>query len=131
MQLTKQEKLALKKIEREELLFQKLKKLNAALCVLLLALAVWFMSLLGDIPREFEGRADLQAIIYSVAVPTLFLFCGALGYLIGATFKNWRGNPERVLLIALLKKSQANESEPAGTGQPMQTAQKSENHLNH
>ncbi|MFP4352448.1 MAG: hypothetical protein ACLFRP_07340 [Puniceicoccaceae bacterium] len=117
MELTKHEAQALGKIERQELQFQKWKKAIAGLCVIMVAAGIWFMNLLGDIPEDFKGRIEMQAIIYAAAIPYLFFFCGMTGYLIGMLLRNWKGNPERVLLIALLKRSQTNEPEPGGSAQ--------------
>ncbi|PXA04141.1 hypothetical protein DDZ13_08870 [Coraliomargarita sinensis] len=113
MKLTPAEELALRKIERQELQFQKWKKILVVECVVMVAVGVWFMNLLGDIPENYKESLEMQAVIYSAAIPMLYFFCGMTGYLIGMTLKNWKGNPERVLILGILKRSQAYESEPA------------------
>lgn len=130
MKLTPVEELALRKIERQELQFQKWKKILVAECVILVAVGVWFMNLLGDIPESFKESIEMQAISYSVAIPMLYFFCGMTGYLIGLTIRNWKGNPERVLLLGILKRSQASESEPDELVNASSAAGLSENHLN-
>lgn len=117
MKLTPEEKLALRKIERQEIQLQKWKKVNGALCIILVAVGIWFMNLLGDVPVNFKDRVEMQAIIYAVAIPKLYFFCGMTGLLIGMTIKNWKGNPERILLLGILKRLQVNDSEPDGGDQ--------------
>ncbi len=83
----------------------------------MVAVGFWFMNILGSIPENFKESLEMQAVIYSVAIPVLYFFCGMTGCLIGMILKNWKGNPERVLIVGILKRLQANESEPAASGQ--------------
>jgi len=76
------------------------------------------MNLLGTIPENFKDRMDMQAIIYAVAIPKLYFFCGMTGLLIGMTIKNWKGNPDRILLLGILKRLEENESEQVGEPDP-------------
>ena len=62
MKLTAAEELALRKIERQELQFQKWKKILVAECIIMVAVGIWFMNLLGDIPESFKDNIEMQAL---------------------------------------------------------------------
>ena len=79
---------------------------------------VYMMKVVASIPDSFRGNLEFQAILYARALPTMYLSSIITGGIIGFTMKNWKGNPERTLLLGLTERLYQSDSEPDGARQP-------------
>lgn len=116
MKLTEKETKALRKLQKYERQFRKMRYFFLALCILMVSLGIYTANLLGSIPEKFEGKIELQALFYSSAIPQFYFFCGMTGFIIGITIKNWIGDPNRILLVGLAERLEK-ESDPVDGGQ--------------
>ncbi len=104
MKLTEKEIKALRKLQKYERQFHKMRYFFLALCVLMVGLGLYTGNLLVSIPEKFEGKIELQALLYSTAMPQFYFFCGMTGFIIGITINNWIGDPNRILLVGLVER---------------------------
>ena len=119
MNFTPQEMKALRKLQKAEKQFQKMKWVLLVLCVVLVFATGYMMRVVASIPESFDGNLEFQAILYARALPTMYLSSIITGGIIGFTLKNWKGNPEKTLIVGLAERLRASDSEPVGAGQPM------------
>ena len=117
MNLTEKETKALRKLQKYERQFRKMRYFFLSLCILMIGLGVYTGNLLADIPEKFEGNIELQALLYSTAIPQFYFFCGMTGFIIGITIKNWIGDPNRTLLIGLAERLER-DSDPVDADNP-------------
>jgi formate-dependent nitrite reductase membrane component NrfD len=111
MDLTESELKALRKLQKTERQFQKMKWGFVSLSLLMFIFCCYMAYILASIPEKTEGRIELQALAYSQILPMLFFFTVMTGFLIGTTIKIWIGDPNRTLLIGLAERLET-ESEP-------------------
>lgn len=118
MNFTSQEIGALKKLQKTERQFQKMKWVLLILCIASIVATGYMMRIVASIPERFAENLEFQAILYAKALPAMYLSSIVTGGIIGFTMKNWRGNPERTLILGLAERLNQSNSNPAGAGQP-------------
>lgn len=117
MKLTPAEINALKKLQKHEKNFRKMRYVNLGLFLLL-----FFVSLNGlyvaykgalEVLLSNEGRqSHFVILIYSTTFPPLYVALAFSGGFLAHIIKNWKGNPEKILLIGLAEKlMQASEED--------------------
>jgi formate-dependent nitrite reductase membrane component NrfD len=83
MKITESEFNALRKLQKIERQFQKMKWGFVLLSLLMFISCCYMVNVMASIPEKTEGRIELQALAYSQLLPILLFFGVMTGFIIG------------------------------------------------
>ncbi|WPJ94550.1 hypothetical protein SH580_14035 [Coraliomargarita algicola] len=105
MNLTDQELKALERIEKHEKAYSKMRYILIFHTLFVTGMAIFLGYIIEDALHSLREEANQSTLIIAMTFPLLLISCLASTFHIFNLVRNWNGNPERKLLIKLVRSS--------------------------